>query len=461
MELMLVNALSTPADWNQFLKSFAAACGASEWPGNTGASAEQLLKAESRLKIKLPPSYRTFLSASNGWRNASSEVPVLKSVESIRWFKREHRDWVQAYTDPMHGAEALLPAARDYFNYAEADNVNFDVKHLAQTLCISEVGDSAVLLLNPMVIWPDGEWETWLFANWLPGATRYRSFADWMRHEFARLTDETFTHSFVPEELPTVYVDGPEKSSRHVRPREVNLTLEEILKKLGSKTRSQRLKATRQLGRIGGDAAIGKLIDLLKADYDYHVRCEAAEVLGRIRAKEAVEPLIQVTAEESYVTSTAIQALGNFSDESSAHRLLKLIEEDGLSAGVAAYALARRNDSRGVPLLVQKLTSKDWRDQHTGNIAGSFIAEFGTPGLEALAPLVESADVEIRRRAINGVFNLACLAKEKETKIRAKNLLERCLEKETDAGVRQNLEACVAVAFKRKPSGSDNPFVGA
>ena len=77
-----------------------------------------LRKAENRLKIALRPSYRAFLSSSNGWRNASREVPILRPVEKIRWFKREHREWVHAYADPMQGTEPLLPAEQDYFNSA-------------------------------------------------------------------------------------------------------------------------------------------------------------------------------------------------------------------------------------------------------------------------------------------------------------------------------------------------------
>jgi len=225
---------------------------------------------------------------------------------------------------------------------------NFDVKHLAHTLCISEVGDSAVLLLNPMVVWPDGEWEAWLFANWLPGATRYRSFADWMTHELAGLLDETFEHTNVPGELPSVYLDGPTKAERRVRPREEVLTFEEVLKRLTSETRSRRIKAVQQLCRIGSAQAITVLLKLLKEDFDFHVRCEAAEALGRLHATVEIEPLIAVAAEESHVSSTAVETLGCFDDERSAGFLLKLVEDDGPSGGVAAYALARRKDLRGV-----------------------------------------------------------------------------------------------------------------
>src|SRR6266446_7591623 len=124
-----------------------------------------------------------------------------------------------------------------------------------------------------MVVWPDGEWEVWFFANWLPGATRYLSFADWMRHELAALRDATFAHSIAPGELPTVYVDGPAKEKRRVRLPEEVLTFDEVLKRLSSKTRSRRIKAVRQLCRVGGQAAVATLLDLLKSDYDYHVRC--------------------------------------------------------------------------------------------------------------------------------------------------------------------------------------------
>ena len=360
----------------------------------------------------------------------------------------------------MQATGAIIPAEQDYFNYA-GGMVDLSAKHLAQTLCISETGDSAVLLLNPMVIWPDGEWEkARLFANWLPGASRYRSFADWIRHERAGLTDETFAHSVVPGELPIVYLDGPGKPSRRVRPREEILTFDEALKRLSSKTRSRRIKAVRHLARIGGDRAIQTLAVFLKVDYDYHVRCEAAEMLGGMRAKEAIAPLIEVTAETSYVASTAVQALGNFNDESSARRLLNLIEEDGSSSRSCGQCFGE-NDPRGVPVLVQRVISKEARDQHTGNIAGRYIAQFERAGYQALEPLTSHEEVEIRRRAINGIFDLACLAKEKALKMEARGLLETRLKTESDEALRLNLQVYIAIACNKKLPDSENPFSGA
>jgi hypothetical protein len=444
-----VGALSTPAEWNDFLTSFAAAHGTSEWPGNGAASEGLLVEAESRLKIALPPSYRAFLSASNGWRNLSLEIPVLRPVERITWFKKAHRDWVQAYVDPLRGTEPLLPSEQDYFNYASQDSVHFDVKHLAHTLCISDAGDSAVLLLNPMVIWPDGEWEAWFFANWLPGASRYRSFADWMRHELAQLSDETFTHAIVPGELPAVYLDGPAKAKRRVRPREEILTFPDIIKRLSSTNERKRVKAVRHLGRLGDDRAIATLLDLLKNDYDYHVRCEAAEVLGRMRAEVAMEPLIAAIDDEG-VNSTAIHALGSFRDERSAERLLRILDEGGMYAVSAAYVLGTRGDTRAIDSLLHFLVSKDPRDRHIGDIAGRILAEsFQGKGLEALEHLQNHSDDEVRGKAIVGISDLAFGAREKSVKEKARQILRTRLEVEPHPRLRSLLETEIEFTSKK------------
>ena len=40
--------------------------------------------------------------------------------------------------------------------------------------------DVRLLLLNPRVRFPDGEWEAWDYAAWYPGVVRYRSFWEMM-----------------------------------------------------------------------------------------------------------------------------------------------------------------------------------------------------------------------------------------------------------------------------------------
>ena len=103
--IAVMSTMSTPSEWRGFLEKFAAAVGALEWPGSPSASEEELLVAEKRLKTNLPPSYRAFLSVSNGWSQASRAVPVLRPVEKIRWFGRQQPEWVRAYQEPMRGID--------------------------------------------------------------------------------------------------------------------------------------------------------------------------------------------------------------------------------------------------------------------------------------------------------------------------------------------------------------------
>jgi hypothetical protein len=438
--------MSAIASWSDFLNEFASSTGAESWPGEQGATEDQLSAAEQKLKTKLPPSYRAFLAASNGWRGASRSIPVLRGVQKIKWFRKEHPDWVEAYT--MQGMEPPLISEQDYFNYASETSGDFDVTHLGHTLCVSEVGDDAVLLLNPMVVWPDGEWETWFFANWLPGATRYRSFADWMRQELAQLQDETFKHGTKPTELPTVFLDGVTKAKRRVRPREEVLVLETVLGRVTSKKPRERAKAAQQLARLGGSQAVHALVESLKSDPDPDVRCAAAESLGKLRAPEAVEALI-TTADDHFIGSTMIGVLGKFDDERSAQYLLQIVERNETTVGVAAYALAKRGDNRAVARLVRLLTSNEPQHQHTGNIAGRFLAEYQEAGYAALEPLATHPEKEIRSRAQTGIGDLAFMAKDKALRIKSRELLQSCLAHETDDLLRQFLSVSIEITKKK------------
>ncbi len=72
----------------------------------------------------------------------------------------------------------------DYFTYGkDQDAGTLRAEYLPGCLQVSEIGDMAVLLLNPAVQTAEGEWEAWFFAGWLPGARRYRSFYELMEGE--------------------------------------------------------------------------------------------------------------------------------------------------------------------------------------------------------------------------------------------------------------------------------------
>ncbi|HEX8037157.1 MAG TPA: SMI1/KNR4 family protein, partial [Ktedonobacterales bacterium] len=55
------------------------------WLGYRSASEAQLLAAERRLRTTLPPSYRSFLAVTNGWRMTSPFIYQVWAVEHIEW----------------------------------------------------------------------------------------------------------------------------------------------------------------------------------------------------------------------------------------------------------------------------------------------------------------------------------------------------------------------------------------
>jgi len=158
---------------------------ASGWLGFPPATEEQLTRLETRLGATLPPSYRDFLKISNGWRQTGTSIWRMWSTEEIDWFRVRNAEWIEAYVDPIDGLGGLSLTDEEYLVYGETqDSVRFRVEYLESALEVSDIGDSAIFLLNPKVVTPDGEWEAWFFGNWLPGANRYRSFAELMEAEY-------------------------------------------------------------------------------------------------------------------------------------------------------------------------------------------------------------------------------------------------------------------------------------
>lgn len=147
----------------------------SEWLGNLSASEEQIAAAEARLGTTFPPSYRAFLTVSNGWPTSDWTELELWSTEQVDWFSTRNRDWINAWRS--YDNEDHVPD-ETYFVYGEEqDPVHLRREYLPNALEISsDSGDGDIFLLIPDVVFEDGEWEAWHFGNKLPGAFRYRSF---------------------------------------------------------------------------------------------------------------------------------------------------------------------------------------------------------------------------------------------------------------------------------------------
>ncbi|MFB7356061.1 SMI1/KNR4 family protein [Streptomyces gardneri] len=158
------------------------------WLGATGATSKDLSTLEQRLGTALPPSYRHFLLTSNGWLNTTQNIHRILSAQEIGWTRDLDPELVASWTEDMQ----LRVSDEEYFLYGEGQApTTLRPEYLRHTLKISHTPNATdVYLLNPCVLTPDGEWEAWYLAHWLPGAVRYPSFWDLMNDEYRDFRDE-------------------------------------------------------------------------------------------------------------------------------------------------------------------------------------------------------------------------------------------------------------------------------
>jgi hypothetical protein len=146
------------------------------------ATTVELDGLERRIGAELPESYRSFLSTSNGWVRLNMFIPSMLNTSQVDWLSLRMREWLEGVASfgPVTDAE--------YFDYGALQAPeNYRDEYLRRCLQVSEWGDGAMLLLNPEVKTESGEWEAWMFANWFPGARRFRTFADLMEFQIEGL----------------------------------------------------------------------------------------------------------------------------------------------------------------------------------------------------------------------------------------------------------------------------------
>ncbi len=176
----------------------------SGWLGYPGATEAQIARAEARLRVKLPPSYREFLKVSNGWRQTAQQSDNFNhrfwSIEDIERFSVRHQQWIKAFSERLEATDISLDddysgfddcwepigiSNDEYFVYGECqDPSTIRIEYLKTAIEISDVGFDSIYLLNPQVVTADGEWEAWFIAEYLHGVDRYRSFREMMEAEY-------------------------------------------------------------------------------------------------------------------------------------------------------------------------------------------------------------------------------------------------------------------------------------
>jgi hypothetical protein len=146
------------------------------WLGFPPASEERILALEERLGHRLPPSYRTFLAVSDGWRHAGGFVWLLAGIDGVRW----HED-----------AAGLA----EYYREDLGDDATFEEALVAgmweRALQLDVESDAAYVLLDPGDVDSDGEWAVYCYASWRASPPEryasFRAFMEAMYREFHML----------------------------------------------------------------------------------------------------------------------------------------------------------------------------------------------------------------------------------------------------------------------------------
>ncbi len=188
----------TTAEWKTLLRTWSEEMGASldpeslaelpeevgtsGWFGADGAGEAEIGRLEARLGRPLPPSYRSFLQASDGWWQPGHTVTRLYPAREVDWFAARSPDALQGWMEAPGGEPRAAVPDEEYFRYGEEqDPAAFRAEYLPSALEAGSMEGEDFLLLNSEVIGEDGEWEAMFLASWLPGAQRYRSFGEAMR----------------------------------------------------------------------------------------------------------------------------------------------------------------------------------------------------------------------------------------------------------------------------------------
>jgi len=160
----------------------------SGYVGSPPATEPDIERAESRLGLKLPASYRNFLLASNGWPCVGAGSPDhLLRVQMID-------------TVPLRDNSLVE------YGYPYGTTVKSSIVVSGLNSGAGWEGDG-VLMLAPSTIGADGECQCFDYAPWHPGIDRYGSFGKRML-ELRKFVRSQLDKNAVPAEDPE-----PDKSA--------------------------------------------------------------------------------------------------------------------------------------------------------------------------------------------------------------------------------------------------------
>lgn len=147
------------------------------------ASKVDIERREHDLGVEVSESLRGFFLVSDGWRSAYDREYTIHPLARVAWLSEADPGFLHAWQDPRSGVPEIGPEYDDYG--PNQDPVFFRTGHLRYCLTLSSTEDDAsTYLLNTARRDSGGELEAWDVNFRLPGAYRFRSFAELMEVVF-------------------------------------------------------------------------------------------------------------------------------------------------------------------------------------------------------------------------------------------------------------------------------------
>ncbi|EFL38432.1 SMI1/KNR4 family protein [Streptomyces griseoflavus] len=134
------------------------------------ATEAEIAAAEERLGTRLPPSYRAFLGASNGWRLDEGSIYRLGAAHEIGWFG-----------DPFD----MTPAYQQGLTERSTEQEVLLAGMWRRALQLETDSDMSYALLDPGDTDEDGEWALYVYKGWSGEfPDRYPSFHAYMQRMY-------------------------------------------------------------------------------------------------------------------------------------------------------------------------------------------------------------------------------------------------------------------------------------
>jgi len=180
------------------------------------------------------------------------------------------------------------------------------------------------------------------------------------------------------------------------------MLVEVLLAALEDKDASVRKDVVQKLGKTNDRRAVDPLIAALK-DPDAEVERVAADSLGDLGDPRAIGPLLgTIVSANPSVDTTAGDALGQFKDQRIVTRLIAILEDERIRAlpignyiqSAAIFALGEEGDPQAIGPLLETMK----REPHSNLVldCGKALGKMGSPGGEALIPLVNDPEKGVR-----------------------------------------------------------------